>query len=91
LREKYPENRCEWGKSWLFGPGKVPAGRVRFFGSGTNAEKDRNSGNWRYTVASGKAKCEFRMKSGALIFPGSKGNLDVSHTIAETACSCSFL
>ena len=28
-----------------FGSGKGPAGRVRFFGSGTNAEKDRSSGN----------------------------------------------
>ena len=29
------------GKSWLFGPGKGPAERVRFVGSGTNAEKKR--------------------------------------------------
>jgi hypothetical protein len=34
--------------------GKGSAGRVRFFGSGTNAEKDRSSGNWRYAVVPGK-------------------------------------
>jgi hypothetical protein len=28
-----------------FGPGKGSTGRVRFFGSGTNAEKDRSSGS----------------------------------------------
>ena|SRR5208283_2504903 len=33
------------GKSWLLGSGKGPAGRVRFFGSGTNTEKDLSSGN----------------------------------------------
>ena len=49
------------GKSWLFGSGKGSAGRVRFFGSGTNAEKDRSNGNWRYTVAAGKAKWKFRI------------------------------
>src|ERR1039457_4851534 len=43
------------------GSGKGPAGRVRFFGSGTNAEKDRSSGNWRYTVVAGKAKWKFRL------------------------------
>jgi len=27
------------GKSWLFDSGKGPAGRVRFYGSGTNKKK----------------------------------------------------
>jgi hypothetical protein len=40
---------------------EVPAGRVRFFGSETNAEKDRSSGDWRYTFAAGKAKWVFRL------------------------------
>jgi FkbM family methyltransferase len=34
---------------------------VRFFGSGTNAEKDRSSGNWQYTVVAGKAKWKSRL------------------------------
>lgn len=44
-----------------FGSGKGSAGGVRFFGSGTNAEKDRSSGNWRCTVAAGKAKWKSRL------------------------------
>jgi hypothetical protein len=36
---------------------------VRFFGSGTNAEKDRSSGNWQYTVAAGKAEWIFRLRT----------------------------
>jgi hypothetical protein len=31
-------------------------------GSGTNAERDRSSGNWRYTVVAGKAKWKFRLR-----------------------------
>jgi hypothetical protein len=30
-------------------------------GSGTNAEKDRSSGNCQYTVVAGKAKWEYRL------------------------------
>jgi len=37
---------------------------VRFFGSGTNTEKDRGSGDWRYTVAAGKAKRKSQAKAG---------------------------
>jgi hypothetical protein len=54
---------AEWGKSWPFGSGKGPAGRVRFFGSGTNAKEDRSIGNWRYTVVAGEAKWKFRSAS----------------------------
>jgi hypothetical protein len=49
----------------VYSPGKGPAGRVRFFGSRTNAEKDRSSGNWRYTVVAGKAKWKFRLTQDA--------------------------
>jgi hypothetical protein len=42
-------------KLWPFGSGKDPAGRVQFFGSGTSAEKDRSSGNRRYTIVAGKS------------------------------------
>jgi len=48
------------GRSALWGSLGM-AGRVRFFGSGTNAEKDRSSGNWQYTVAAGKAKWRSRL------------------------------
>jgi hypothetical protein len=41
---------------------KGPAGRVRFFDSGRNAERDRSSGNRRYTVIAGKAKWKFRFR-----------------------------
>src|ERR1035437_7305886 len=58
------EIASKWGKSWPFVSGKGTAGRVRFSGFGTNAEKDRNSGNWRYTVAGGKAKWEFPLRTG---------------------------
>jgi len=33
------EIASKWRKSWPFGSGKGPAGRVRFFAAGTNAEK----------------------------------------------------
>jgi type VI secretion system secreted protein Hcp len=48
--------RATQGKSWTFGSGKRSARRARFFGSGTNAEKDRSSGNWRYTVAAERSR-----------------------------------
>jgi hypothetical protein len=35
---------------------KGSAGRGRSFGSGTNTEKDRDSGHWRYNFVSGKTK-----------------------------------
>lgn len=28
---------------------RIPAGHVRFYGSGTNSERDRGNGNWRHT------------------------------------------
>jgi hypothetical protein len=49
-------NRFEMGQIMDFWFSQELCRRVRFFGSGTNAEKDRLSGNWRYTVAAGKAK-----------------------------------
>jgi hypothetical protein len=51
----------KWGKFWFFDPGKVSAGCVRFFGSGTNAEKDRSSGNWWYTFVAWKTKWKFQL------------------------------
>ena len=51
--------KSKWGKSWSSGSGKGPAGRVRFFGSGRNAEMDLSSGNRRYTVVAGKGKWKF--------------------------------
>jgi hypothetical protein len=56
LRQGCPGNRCEMGQSWPLGSGKGSPWCVRFFGSGTNAEKGRGSGNGRHTVAAGKAK-----------------------------------
>jgi hypothetical protein len=41
---------------------QTPLWRVRFFGSGMNAEKDRGGGNWRYNFAAGKAKWKFQLR-----------------------------
>jgi hypothetical protein len=62
LSKKCPRNHFEMGQIKGFWSRQSPAGRVRIFGSGTNAEKDRSSGNWRYTVVARKAKWEFRSK-----------------------------
>ena len=43
MSEKSLRNGANHG---FLGPGKGPAERVRFVGSGTNAEKNRSSGNW---------------------------------------------
>jgi hypothetical protein len=56
-------SRAEDKLAWPFGSGKGSAGRVRLVGFGANAEKDRGSGNWRYTVAAVKAKWKSRVST----------------------------
>jgi type VI secretion system secreted protein Hcp len=61
LPRRSSDSRTVWlngrpHNSWAFRSGKGLAGHPRIFGYGTHAEKDRSSGNWRYTIAAGKAK-----------------------------------
>jgi hypothetical protein len=58
LRERPGCPHCFLERPTGLGP---PA--VRLFGSGTNAEKDRSSGNWRHTVVAGKAKWKSGVES----------------------------